>query len=130
MQIPPYILGQFIDIGNLTLGLYEKRASGSGTLNLDYLFILPQDGWRKYGAITGLGYGETLVDDPVREVLYTDDGTSGYKVTNKIEEGEGLMLRPGVKNYMYFLQMDTDGDAPIDRTANVVVKAHARRLTV
>ena len=130
MAIPPYAMGEAIDLGNLTLALYEKRASGSGSMNLDYLILMPQDAWRKYGAITGLAYGETLIDDPVRGVLVTDDGVGGYAVTNKVDEGEPLMLRPGVKNYLYFLQQDTDGEATIARTADVVVKIHPRRLTI
>lgn len=130
MKIPPYVLGQVVDIGNVTLALYEKRASGAGIMNLDYLLMMPQDSWRRYEAISGLAYGETLVDDPVKGVLITDDGAGAYSVTQKVMEGEPLMLRPGVKNYLYFLQQDTNGDAPIARTASVVVKAHARRLTI
>jgi hypothetical protein len=129
LNIPPYALGEAIDLGNITLALYEKHSTGSGTLNLDYILLMPQDSWRRYGAMTGMADGETLVDDPVREVLVTKYGTS-YKVTHKIEEGKPLMLRPGVKNFLYFLQQDTDGDAPIARTASVTVKAHPRRLTV
>ena len=130
LQIPPYALGEAIDLGNITLALYEKRASGSGTLNLDYILLMPQDSWRRYGAISGLAYGETLIDDPVREILVTEYGAGSYKVTQMVKEGKPLMLRPGVKNYLYFLQQDTDSDAPIARTASVVVKVHPRRLTV
>ena len=130
LTIPPYTLGQALDLGNLTLGLYEKRASGSGALNLDYILLMPQDSWRRYGAISGLGYNQKLVDDPVSGLLYTDDGTSGYTITNKIDEGGPLMLRPDVKNYLYFLQANTDGLAPIARSANVSIKIHPRRLSI
>jgi hypothetical protein len=130
MTIPPYALGEAIDLGNITLALYEKRASGAGSLNLDYLLLMPQDSWRRYGAISGLAYNETLIDDPVREVLVTKYSTSSYKVTQKILEGEPLMLRPGVTNTLYFLQQNTAGVAAIARTANVTIKTHPRRLTV
>lgn len=130
LKIPPYALGEAIDLGNITLALYEKHPTGTGTLKLDYILLMPQDAWRRYGAISGLAYGETLIDDPVRGVLVTEYGAGSYKVTHKIEEGKPMMLRPGVKNYLYFLQQDTDGDAPIARTASVTVKAHPRRLTV
>jgi len=129
LTIPPYLLGEAVDIGTLTLGLYEKRASGSGSLDMDYILLMPQDAWRRYGAISGLDYNEKLIDDPVRGVLITQLGAS-YLVTHKIDEGEPLMLRPGVKNYLYFMQMDDVGEAPIDRTASVTVKCHPRRLTV
>ncbi len=130
LTIPPYPLGEAINVGNLTLALYEKRASGSGALNLDYVLLMPQDAWRRYGAITGLAYNEILVDNPVRGVLVTSYSTGSYKVTHKIEEGRPLMLRPGVKNILTFLQADTTGEAPIGRTASVTVKVHPRRLTV
>jgi len=51
-------------------------------------------------------------------------------VTHKVDEGEPLMLVPGVKNVLYFLQDDTDGAAEITRTGSVVVKIHPRRLTI
>lgn len=130
LMIPPFALGEAIDLGNLTLALYEKRATGAGTINLDYLILLPQDGWRRYSAISGLAYNETLVDDPVRGALVTEYGAGSHKVTSKIEEGEPVMLQPGVKNILYFLQDITTGEAAIDRTASVTVKCHPRRLTV
>ena len=130
LMIPPFALGEAIDLGNLTLALYEKRAIGAGTLNLDYLILLPQDGWRRYSAISGLAYNETLVDDPVRGVLVTEYGAGSHKVTHKIEEGLPVMLQPGVKNILFFLQDITTGEAAIDRTASVAVLCHPRRLTV
>ena len=129
LTIPPYMLGEVVDIGTLTVGLYEKRASGSGSIDMDYMLLMPQDAWRRYGAISGLDYNEKMIDDPVRGVLITQLG-SNYLVTHKVDEGEPLMLRPGVKNYLYFMQMDDAGEAPIARTASVTVKYHPRRLTV
>lgn len=129
LQIPPFRFGSILDLGNLTVAIYEKQAAGSGTINLDYLAAIPLDGWRKYSAITGLAYNETILDDPVDEILVTKYSTN-YKVTHKIEEGDPIMLQPGVKNVLYFLHDTTTGTAPIARTANVVVKCHPRRLTV
>ena len=130
MQIPPFRFGSHIDLGNLTLALYEKRASGAGMVNLDYLATLPQDSWRRLGAISGLGYNETLIDNPVESSLVTLYGSASYKVTHKVDEGQAILLQPGVKNVLYFLH-DTDaGTAPTARTAEVVVKVHPRRLTV
>ena len=130
LTIPPYPLGEALNLGNLTLGLYGKRASGAGSFGLDFLILLPQDGWRRYGAISGLAYGETLIDDPVRQVLVTAYGAGSWKVTHMGQGGDPLMLKPGVKNILYFLQDEMDGDAPIGRTGSVSVKIHPRRLTV
>ena len=130
LQIPPFRFGTHIDLGNLTVGIYEKRASGAGGITLDFLVAIPQDSWRKFDAIVGLAYNETLVDNPVEASLVTKFGASSYKVTHKIEEGDPIMLQPGVKNVLYFLHDTTTGSAPIARTANVVVSCHPRRLTV
>jgi len=130
VNIPPYALGQSVDLGNLSVALYEKHATGTGNIKLDYIILMPQDGWRRYSAISGLAYNETLIDDPVRGVLVTQYGSSYHKITSRIEEGEPVMLQPGVKNILYFLQDITTGEAEIDRTASVTVKCHPRRLTV
>lgn len=129
LKIPPYRQGLYVNLGNLTLGLYEKRAGGAGTLNLDFLAALPMDGWRQYGAITGLAYNETLIDDPVNEILYSAAG-GAYKVTHVIDEGVPVMLVPGVKNVLYFLHDSTTGTAAIARTASVAVKYHPRKKTI
>jgi hypothetical protein len=111
------------------VALYEKRAAGAGTLTLDFLAAIPQDSWRKFDAIVGLAYNETLVDNPVEDTLVTKYSTN-YKITHKLTEGDAIMLQPGVKNVLYFLHDTATGTAPIARTANVVVKCHPRRLTV
>lgn len=129
LQIPPFRHGTYIDMGNLTVALYEKRAGGDGTINLDYIALLSQDSWRHYGAISGLAYNETLIDNPVEESMVTLYGTS-YKATHMIEAGMPIMLQPGVKNILYFLHDTDTGTAPIARTATVTVKYHPRRLTV
>lgn len=129
IQIPPFRHGNYIDIGSLTVGLYEKRAGGSGTANLDFLAMMPQDSWRKFGAISGLAYNETLIDNPVTETLVTAAGAA-FKVTHMLDEGNPVMLQPGVKNVLYFLHDCDDGSAAIARTATVAVKCHPRRLSV
>jgi hypothetical protein len=129
LKIPPFKHGIYISMADLTLALYEKRAGGAGAMNLDFITALPQDGWRKYEAISGLAYNETLIDDPVSGILYTS-ATGGNSVTHLVEEGEPLMLMPGVNNVLYFLHDIDDDTAPIARTAQVVVKYHPRRRTV
>jgi hypothetical protein len=129
IQIPPFRHGNYINIGSLTVGLYEKRAGGAGTANLDYLAMMPQDSWRKFGAISGLAYNETLIDNPVEETLVTAAGAN-FKVTHMLDEGNPVMLQPGVKNVLYFLHDCDDGSAAIARTATVAVKCHPRRLSV
>jgi hypothetical protein len=129
LKIPPFDHRAYVDLGDLTLALYSKRAAGAGTLNLDYLAALPLDSWRKYSAISGLPYGETLTDNPYDGTLVTDDGTDNT-VTHQVEEGAGVLLWPGDKQRLYFLHDLTDGTAPIGRTATVQVLYRPRRRTL
>lgn len=129
LQIPPFRHGTYVDLGNLTVTLHEKRAGGNGAINLDYIALLPQDSWRQFGALSGLAYNEKLIDNPVEESLVTLYGAS-YKVTHMVEAGAPVMLRPGVKNILYFLHDTDNGTAAIARTATVAIKYHPRRLTV
>jgi len=129
MQIPPFKHGSYVDLGTLTVALYEKRAGGDGTINLDYIALVPQDSWRQYGAISGLVYNKTLIDNPLLDLLVTNYLTA-YEVTHLVESGQPILLQPGVKNILYFLHDTDTGTAPIARTATVTVKCHPRRRTV
>jgi len=129
LQIPPFRHGAYIDLGNLTVALYEKRAGGDGTINLDYIALLPQNGWRHYGAISGLAHDKILIDNPVDDYLVTNYITS-YEVTHMVEGGLPIMLKPGVKNILYFLHDTDTGTAPIARTATVTIKCHPRKRTI
>lgn len=133
LKIPPYLHRGYVDTGQLTLALYEKRAAGAGEINLDYLAGLPLDSWRHYRAISGLAYGETLVDRPDDTALiteYVDGGSTVNKVTHLVEEGEPVMLQPGVENVLYFLHNLTGGTAPIVRTSTIQVSYRPRRQTL
>lgn len=131
MQIPPFRFGAHVDLGNLTVALYEKRAGSDGAITLDYVALMPQDSWRKLEAVagSGLAYNETLTDDPTLNTLATLAGAA-YKVTQVVAEGEPVMLQPGVKNVLYFLASDTTGAAPIARTATVTVQARMRKRSI
>lgn len=129
LQIPPYGHRAYLDLGNLTVALYAKRAAGAGTVNLDYLAAMPLDGWRKYEAMSGLAYGETLTDNPIDATLTTDDGAD-TTVTHTIKEGKPVMLWPGKKQVLYFLHDLTDGTAPIARTGTVQISYRPRRRTI
>lgn len=130
MRIPPFMYGANINLGTLTVALYGRRAGGDGTVNLDFIALMPQDGWRHYGALgDGLPYNKTLIDNPVDDYLVTNYLTS-YEVTHMVESGQPIMLQPNVKNILYFLHDTADGAAPIARTATVTVKCHPRRSSV
>jgi len=138
LKIPPFKHGTYVNLGNLTIALYEKRIGGNGTINLDYIALLPQDSWRKFSSISNLNYGEQLVDNPVDDIILSVYGASYFSgasyieadVTHIAESGGPIMLRPDVDNMLCFLHDCTDGTAEIARTCNVYISFHPRRRTV
>lgn len=117
---------------DLSLALYSKRAGGGGTINLDYIAAIPQDGWRSYKAISGLAYNEEIYDNPVEDSFYTISAAPGNPAvfTHYVDEGDPLNLVPGVDNTIYFLHNTTGGTAPIDRTSLITLYHYPRRRTI
>ncbi len=114
-----------------SVALYSKRAGGAGTVNFDYMAAIPQDGWRTYAPIGGLGYNQKLYDDPGNESLYTADlTTSEFTKTHYASEGEPVKLVPGVDNTLYFLHETTGGTADITRTAEIKIAYRPRRRLI
>ena len=129
LRILPY-MGKYIAFEDLTLVLYGKRAGGSGSAKLDYLALIPQDGYRKIGAVTGAVYNDTIIDDPYLGVIYNFTAGHYKHATHIVEEGEPIMLVPNTINTLYFLHDTTDGQAEVARTATVQVKYRPRRRTI
>jgi hypothetical protein len=129
MKILPYS-NDLMDYGGITLALYGKMASGSGTAKLDYVALIPQDSYRALSPVTGAAYNETIVDDPVAGQLYTIISGNFKRPTHIVEEGEPIMLAPQRKNTLYFLHDTTDGEMEIARTGTVVIKYRPRVRTI
>lgn len=130
MQFTPFRNFNNIQINELSVGLYGKRAGGDGSINLDYINLMPLDHWRNYSPIQGLIYNDTLEDNPVIDILHSYTSSVSSKITHIIGSGEAIMLQPNQPNALYFLHEIDDGTAPVDRTGLVTIKCHPRRRTV
>lgn len=127
IQLPPWLKGQ-TGLYPIDLCLYAKKAGG-GSLAIDDLVLLPQDGYRFLDAIGTTDYLESLVDDGINQETYL----SGWSTPGKIGIITGLgtlMLRPGVDQRLVFMHITEVGSAAIDRTVSVKVYYRPRRRTI
>lgn len=129
VRLPPALVGT----GNqypLYLDLnYEK--SGGGTANLDFLAILPLDGYRKLEPLGyGLAYNARIVDDMIEDFVYTDDWSTSGKTPHYVGFGDPIMLWPGRDQRLYFYTDKNSGGTDIAQTLSVRAYFRPRVLTI
>lgn len=107
--------------------ILQARAEGAGThqLDLDYLLLMPTDGFRHYCNVGGLPMGATFMEDGFLNQCWTvKDGLSW--VSHAVV-GEGLLLNPGSENRFYLAQLGLDGQAGITRAVRVLAWYRPRK---
>lgn len=119
-----------LNMSGLNLVLYAKRnTSGTHNLKIDFVQLLCMDGARVLKGTVAVAQNERLVDNGVLQKIYkASQGNLAYHTHAAI--GPTLMLRPGYRQRLQFLQIQSDGAAPIERTMNVQVVYRPRRLTL
>jgi hypothetical protein len=126
LQFPPWLADGGIS-ADLYLEMYVRQVGGS-SFTLDFLHLMPMDGYAEYRAQGyGLTYNWTLKDNAPEDRLIVTAGDNlerGYFVKRP---KNGLMLRPNTKQRLYFLQTDVD---TIGRTLQIRAFYRERRLTV
>jgi hypothetical protein len=108
------------------------QISGGSTFDLDYLMLMPLDGYRyfelSYDFITST---RRLVDDGLKGETYADNGSGSSKLANLITRGERIKLMPNKLQRLYFLrQTATITPMNIADTATVKLWYRPRRLTL
>lgn len=103
LSLPPWpvMAGEAAGEAPMTIGLELRAAAagaGSHQLDLDYLFLLPLDGWRVYRPLLKT-WGPLLLDD--NPALGTVKGQRAAQA--HAAEGPGLVVWPGRLNRYYFL---------------------------
>lgn len=129
VRLPPALVGT----GNqypLYLNLYYEK-SGGGTANLDFLALVPLDGYRKLEPRGyGIGYNVRLVDDMIENYLYTDGWATSGKTPHYVGFGDPIMLWPGRDQRLYFYADKSSGGTDIDQTFSVRAYLRPRLLTI
>lgn len=127
LRLPPWLPGES-GLQDVELELWGRK-SGGGSFSLDFLMLMPAEGFR---AFSPLGYGlpqnATLVDDGILGKTYVTRSTG--KAAYYVPRGLPIMLIPGSSQRLYFLCENWSGDAEIDRTHSIRVYARPRILTL
>ena len=109
----------------LTLALVGRRTGGgSSTLDLDFVGLLPLQGWRRYVSLSGLPYGARLVDDPSTGRCVTLHAQNG-ELVGYAAQGPGLEVQPG-QGQRFAVLFATGSPAGMDIAAQVRLKVSYR----
>ena len=92
----------------------KQKEAGEHLLELDDLLLLPQHGFAGYHALSGLSNSMKLIEDSMSSKTWSLQDGMEVKSHNRI--GSGLRLEPGLPQYFWIFQTDSNGLAHIDRT--------------
>jgi hypothetical protein len=129
IRIPPWLPSES-SIGAVDLGLYATK-SGGGGLDLDFIALIPTDGYREIrAAVTGVAQNQVIVDDGIDDLVWLQ-ASGGTKTGQLVSNGEPLLLQPNRLHRLYFMFLsDTSGAAEIARTHSIRAYYRPRRLTL
>ena len=128
VRVPPWYLSGISASSDMKLCLYARRDSGTNqALDLDYIQLMVQDGYRKLEGIYPIPYNFALRDDGYSGIVDTVNqiGAPGA-LSSHVGRGSQIMLRPGVAQRLYFLADMDDLTAGIARTGVVSVLYYPR----
>ncbi len=91
--------------------------SGAHWLELDDFLFLPQQTFGAYHAISSLKQNASLIDDQMRQAVWSESG--GLALTTHLRVGAGHHLQSGSLQRFYCFQREANGAAPISRTVSV-----------
>lgn len=129
VRLPPALVGTG-DIHPLYLDLYYEK-DGGGTANLDFIALLPLDGYRKLEPQGyGLAYNARLVDDQLEGYVYTDGWATAGKTPHYLGLGDPFKLWPGEDQRLYFYADKISGGVQIAQTFSVRAYYRPRVLTI
>jgi len=99
--------------------------SGSLTLKLDDIFLLPQENFTWFTSSVGLPVNASLIDDAFLQKTYTLANAKEMHTHHRI--GDYFYLPPGETSWFFFFQVNPEGLAPIDLPINVKAWYRKRR---
>lgn len=126
LQLPPWLSNGGVS-DELYLEMYVRQSGGSSFI-LDFLHLMPLDGYTEYRAQGyGLPYLWTLIDNAPEDRLIVTAGDGLERGFFVKRPKDGILIRPNTKQRLYFLQTDV---TVIDRTLTIRAFYRERRLTV
>lgn len=125
IYLPPWLVGTPTNLAGLSISLMgEHKSTGTVSLNLDYMALMPQDGGYRILNFRGQGMAqfEHLFDDGWDRVVYHET-TGGKKTGLPYGLMRRITLKPNSAQRLYFLMEGTAGSTEITRKMNVIVSA-------
>lgn len=137
LPIPPrpIVLAAGESFSTLNFSLWARRINtGGGTINVDYVQLVPADGWRSYktGIVDGWGTGDVLRESQdLRNAYIWNANVVKTQFENIISPP--IMIAPGEAASFYF-QIETSGISPgitsIAAQEDIDIRYRPRRLTI
>lgn len=107
------------------------RATGSSSLTVDYLLLLPTEHLRLLTSRgLSLANGDALVDDGIEEQVYVEEAGSGELFPLLAPAGGPLLLEPGKTQRLIVVHDESSGYSHIDSSLSVRVWVRPRRWTL
>jgi len=136
LPFPPALRG-IQDVGPLALHLEAIATSGSGTVDLDFVALLPTQTYRVLELVPGYvsyAQGDQLIDDAMEEVAYYRHYVSGVPESYPIyaTRGPGIWLYPGrdQRIHLWAYEGSFGGQVDITREFDIELFYRPRRRTL
>jgi hypothetical protein len=115
--------------GRVLLKFWCEMLSGTGNLDIDYIALVPLDGFRHLHQIGGVvNAGDSIELDECEDRAYTLEGGLKYGIVEKW--GSGIFLEPNVGQRLVLAEVSATGTAPITHTFTAQLWYRPRRATV
>jgi hypothetical protein len=115
--------------GRVALKFWCGMLSGTGNLDIDYVAVVPMDGYRHLHQVGGaVSVGDSVELDESEDRVYTLEGGLKYPLIEKW--GDGLFLQPNVTQRLVLVELSGTGSAPITHTFTATLWYRPRRATV
>lgn len=130
-RLPPW-LPSLSSLDGVNLVLTAQSTTTTQDLDVDFLMLMPTDGWRQ---LVYIGYGaaqnKRIMDDGIAGDLYQDAGDGSGKIGNISGYGRPIQLYPGKNQRLYFGLHTYQADLQyIDESISVKLYYRPRRLSL
>ncbi len=113
LRLPPFKLEDPSNAAGLTLALVARRnTSGAHSIRLDFIQLMPMDGWKTYDPIYPLPEDWTLIENGPADLVTSLDASGNELITHS-GRGAPFMIAPGLRNAFIFIWMNSAGGAVI-----------------
>ena len=133
MRLPPKLAGYSgLAAHKLNLEAAFDDLVATKPLAIDFIQLVPADGWRVLEAIAHVWpTNYRLADDGINGDIWLDNGAGAERTGAWVGTGKAIELQPGKDQRLYFLtHADVSDTAPINMKLSVKLFYRPRRRTL